>query len=79
MSDMHLSKDRTDLDNHGQLCITKFRLSPKAHRFNASGSHTARALTMADRVHPLNDTILKCLNRDDPLRHACLRTRWQAS
>lgn len=76
---MHVNKDRSDLYNHGRLCITKFRPSPKPQYFNASGSQTARTLTTANRAQPLNDTILKCLNRDDPLRHACLRMRWQAS
>jgi hypothetical protein len=28
---------------------------------------------------PQSDVVLKCLHRDDPLRHAYLRRRWRAT
>lgn len=79
MSDMQVNRDHSDLYNHGRLSVTEMRHSPKKQCVNTSGSQTARSLTTANRVQPLNDTILKCLNRDDPLRHAYLRARWQES
>lgn len=30
------------------------------------------------RVMPRSDALLKCLHRDDPMRHTYLRRRWQA-
>lgn len=77
--DMPLNRDRSDLHGHERLCTTKFRFTPKSRYLLASGSQTARNLMTASRSHSLNDAILKCLHRDDPLRHTYLRTRWQAS
>lgn len=76
---MPLNRDRSDLHGHERLCTTKFRSTPKPHHLRASGTQTARHLTAAPRSHALNDAILTCLHRDDPLRHTYLRTRWQAS
>jgi hypothetical protein len=79
MNDMQANSDRSALYYYGRYGITELRSLPKPHCFNEARFQSASDLSTANRAHPLNDTIMKCLDRDDPLRHACLRARWQAS
>jgi hypothetical protein len=79
MGDMQAKINHSDLYEHGRLWFAEMRQSPKPQYPNASSPQTATGPTMAHRAQPLSDTVLKCLHRDDPLRHAYLRSRWRSS
>lgn len=76
---MNLSRYRNDYYDNAQRCTTISQPLPKSHSMPAWVFRTDRRSSPATRSCFVNDAILKCLHRDDPLRHTYLRRRWQTS
>ncbi len=76
---MNLTRDRSDLHSYYSRFKAGIRQLPMPNPIKRPALHIDGARETVARPRALNEAILKCLHRDDPLRHKYLRRRWQAS
>ncbi len=79
LKDMNLNRLRSNLDSHESLHTIGVRQLPLPRLVTRAPLQMDGAQVPVARSRALNEAILKCLHRDDPLRHRYLRRRWQAS
>lgn len=75
---MNLTRDRSDLHSHHSRFRTGVRQLPMPNPIKRAALHLDGTREAVAPPRALNEAILKCLHRDDPLRHRYLRRRWQA-
>ncbi len=76
---MQVNRDRSDHHGHERLWRKSIH-QLAAPTFNQRPTpQIAKVIGPVARPRHLSDAILKCLHRDDPMRHKYLRRRWQAS
>jgi hypothetical protein len=71
-------------NDHGHYRYDRVLVSEAHQLSNARAIVTStvqdRAVVLGDTHMPQQaDVVLKCLHRDDPLRHSYLRRRWRAT
>ena len=69
---------RNDFDNYSNERVHIDEFHPLSNVVPLPPAAKQDRVVGAMRSPPQGDAILKCLNRDDPLRHTYLRRRWWA-